>query len=317
MAKTKTTDVSNEPVYGLPPIFVHEIAMMLPQAGEINWGMSGMGVDMLRRVTRGEGIKIGVIDTGVDRTHSLLTNVKDARDFTGSPRGAHDVHGHGTHVTGTIGATDPRIGVAPAAELYHGKGLGDSGSGGSSIIRAQDWLAEQGCSIISASLGGGGRWPEWEASAKRLAEAGVWLIYAGGNSGPNTPDTDWPGRSEYAINVAPLNMNLTPASFGSAGNKLDTSGPGVDIWSTRTGGGFTRMSGSSMATPFVAGVLGLYRSVLIRRGLPIPKVHELREKIVSMSTDTHTPGVDRRTGPGWLTPALLELDLTPLPPPVG
>lgn len=306
-----------EPVYGLPPIFVHELTSALPLANEINWGMNVFNIEALRNVTHGEGMKIGIIDTGVDRTHPLLANVKDAKDFTGSPRGAHDVHGHGTHVTGTVGGLDPRIGVANAADLYHAKGLGDSGSGGVSIIRGQDWLAEQGCKIISASLGGGGRWPEWEASARRLSDAGVWLIYAGGNSGPNTPDTDWPGRSEYAINVAALNMNLTPASFSSAGSKLDTSGPGVDIWSARPGGGFARMSGTSMATPFIAGLLGLYRRALELRGKPIPKVHELRQKIVSLSTDTHTPGVDRRTGPGWLAPVLLELDLTNPPPPVG
>ena len=306
-----------DPVYSLPPVFRGPTADALPMAGEVNWGMEKMGVDLLRTVTDGRGVKVGGVDTGVDATHPILGNVAGVKDFTGSPVGAKDRHGHGTHIMGTIGGTDPRIGVAPGCTLYHGKGLGDSGSGGNGLIHAVNWCAEQGCEVISNSWGGGGRWPEWEREAIRLAEAGVWCIYAGGNAGPNTPDTDWPGRSEHVINVAALNPDLSPASFSSAGDKIDTSGPGVDIWSAKPGGGFQRMSGTSMATPFVAGLLTLYRAALKAKGLPIPTIYELRKLLFSRSTDAHSPGDDRRTGPGWVTPLLLTLSLTPDPPPLG
>ena len=305
-----------EPIYGLPPIDRGPEYDVIPLAGEVNWGMDKFAVDLLRRVTDGSGIKIGIVDTGVDRGHPLLQNVADARDFTGSGSGPNDRHGHGTHCSGTVGATDGRIGVAPGATLYHGKGLGDSGSGGSGLIAAIDWCIQQGCTVVSNSWGGGGQSQAWEARFREWADAGIWLIFAGGNSGPNTPDSDWPGRSMNLINVAALNPDLSPASFSSAGDKLDTSGPGVNIISCRPGGGFATMSGTSMATPFIAGLLGLYRRALELKGLPIPKVPELRQKLFSRSTDTHTPGDDRRTGPGFLTPVLLELDLTPLPPPV-
>jgi subtilisin family serine protease len=91
----------------------------------------------------------------------------------------------------------------------------------------------------------------------------------------------------------------------------------VDIWSARPGGGYQSMSGTSMATPIVAGLLGLYRASLKQAGLPIPTIYELREQLFSDSTDTHTPGDDRRTGPGWVTPILLALNLTPDPPRIG
>lgn len=306
-----------EPVYRIPPVILGPSALALPLAGEVNWGMQVFAVDLLRNVTSGQGVKIGIIDTGVDRSHPILSNVAAARDFTGSASGSHDRNGHGTHCTGTVGGTDPRIGVAPGATLYHGKGLGDSGSGGNGLLNAMEWCISEGCTILSCSWGGGGQSMDWERRFRAMSDAGVWPIFAGGNSGPNTRDSDWPGRSENLINVAALNPNLTPASFSSAGDKLDTSGPGVNIWSARSGGGYVQMSGTSMATPFVAGLLGLYRSALQLKGLPIPKVPELRERLFSRSTDTHTPGDDRRTGPGWVTPILLELDLTPLPPPVG
>lgn len=311
------THTDTEPICFLPPVFRGPEAAALPLAGEVNWGMDVFGVDLLRAITDGTGIKIGIIDTGVDKNHPILGNVAGARDFTGSASGYADRNGHGTHCTGTVGGTDKRIGVAPGATLYHGKGLGDSGSGGNGLIDAMEWCISEGCTVLSCSWGGGGQSQSWEQRFRAMADAGIWPIFAGGNSGPNTSDSDWPGRSVNLINVAALNSNLTPASFSSAGDKLDTSGPGVNIWSARPGGGFIQMSGTSMATPFVAGLLGLYRRALEIKGLPIPKVPELRQKLFSRSTDIHTPGDDRRTGPGWITPILLELDLTPLPPPVG
>ena len=305
------------PIHRIPDLTRGPSADALPLAGEVNWGMGTFAVDDLRKLApTGPAIKLGVVDTGVDKSHPILGNVKGARDFTGSAYGAADRHGHGTHTTGTVGGTDPRIGVAAGYDLYHGKGLGDSGSGGNGLMDAIEYCLSEGCEVVSNSWGGGGQSADWERRFKEWADRGVWLIFAGGNSGPNTPDSDWPGRSEHLLNVAALAENLSPASFSSAGDKLDTSGPGVNIWSAKPGGGYQQMSGTSMATPFVAGLLGVFRAALKAAGRPIPTIYELRTLLASRSTDTHTPGDDRRTGPGWVTPALLRLALTPDPPPV-
>ncbi len=310
----------NAPNYKLPPIEYGPEYSHLPLAGEVNWGMDVFGVAPLRAAfaaSKGEPIKLGGVDTGVDPTHPLLTNVKASRDFTGSQYGAQDKNGHGTHITGTVSATDPRIGVASGFPFYHGKGLGDSGSGGEGLMDAIEWCLSEGCEVVSNSWGGGGQSPEWERRFKEWAERGVWLVFAGGNSGPNTPDSDWPGRSEHLLNVAAIDKNLSPASFSSAGDKLDTSGPGVDILSCKPGGGFQSMSGTSMATPFVAGVLGLYRATLKARKQKIPTLYELRAMLQNRSVDVGTPGDDRRTGPGWVSPLLLSLAAIPDPPPIA
>lgn len=308
-----------DPIYTLPPVFVGPEADVLPLSGEVNWGMTAFDIERIRAATGDLRLKLGIVDTGVDARHPILTNVKGARDFTGSASGPNDRNGHGTHCTATVGGTDPRIGVATGYDLYHGKGLGDSGSGGNGLISAIEYCLSEGCEIVSNSWGGGGQNASWERQFQAWAESPErpWLIFAGGNSGANTPDTDWPGRSRHLINVAALDSSLRPASFSSAGDKIDTSGPGVNIWSARPGGGFVQMSGTSMATPFIAGLLGLYRAGLKAAGLPIPTVYELRNQLFALSTDAHTPGDDRRTGPGWLTPLLLSLNLTPDPPRVG
>ncbi len=305
------------PVYGIPPDLVRgPQAEALPMAGEANWGISVFGIEQLRSL-KPEPIKVAVIDTGIDDTHPMLAPCfAGAKDFTGSSRGYRDVNGHGTHCSGTVAGINPAMGVASGFPIYHGKGLGDGGSGGNELIDAMHWCIAQGAEVLSCSWGGGGRSDSWEREFQRMNDAGAWLIFAGGNSGPNTPDTDWPGRSEKLINVAALNSDLTPASFSSAGEKIDTSGPGVGIWSARPGGGYQQMSGTSMATPFIAGTLAVYRACLKTLGLPIPNVFDLRKLLFSRSTDTHTPGDDRRTGPGWLTPLLLSLNLTPDPKPV-
>lgn len=306
-----------EPIYGLPPVFRGPQYMALPLAGEVNWGMEVLGVNQLRTITDGDGLKIGVVDTGIDDTHPILApNFVAAKDFTGSRNGYRDVNGHGTHVSGTVFGKDPRIGVGPGFKGYHGKGLGDGGSGGNSLIDAMWWCIGEGCEILSCSWGGGGRSEDWEREFQKMIDANVWLIFAGGNSGPNTPNTDWPGRSEKLLNVASFGMDLKPSSFSSGGEKIDMSGPGSNIISCRPGGGFATMSGTSMATPFNAGCCGLFRAARRKFGMTIPTTFEMRELLAFRSMDIHTPGDDRRTGPGAISPLLLALNLTLDPKPI-
>lgn len=301
-----------------PDLVVGPSADVLPLAGEANWGMGWEGLTLLRDAAAGQAMRVGVVDTGVDLTHPLLKGVKDARDFTGSAVGPDDRHGHGTHVSGTVGAENPSIGVFPLVELFHGKGLGDGGGGsGAQIQQAMQWVASQGCGVVSMSLGSAGEDTRITGFMRELAEAGVWVVCAAGNSGPDTPDVDWPGRSEHCISVAALDKSLAPASFSSAGAKIDTSGPGVNIWSCKPGGGYQQMSGTSMATPWVAGVLALYRAALVKTGQAVPKIDEVRRILGVDSTDVYQQGIDRRTGPGALLPILLAVSLEADPPPVA
>lgn len=307
-----------EPIYRIPrDTIVNAQSDVLPLA-EANWGMATFEVELLRAMCPGTGIIVGVIDTGVDRNHpDLKDQVIAADDFSGSGH-AGDRNGHGTHCSGTIGSINGSIGVAPGCKLVHGKGLNDSGSGGGrGIANAMRYCVAKGAKILSMSLGSSGLDPSIDEAGKELTAAGILICCAAGNSGGNTPAIDFPGRLPWAISVAALQQNLTPASFSSAGEGIETSAPGTNIWSCRSGGGYKQMSGTSMATPFCAGVLALYESCRKLKGKTPSTTADIHRILQSRAMDIGTPGVDRRSGSGAVWPRLLLNELVDAPPPVA
>lgn len=281
-----------------------------------SWAFAAWQVEDLRRVNSGAGVVTAVLDTGGDVDHPELTGrIRDSRDFTGSRIGFRDQNQHGTHCLGTVGGRSPGIGVANGCQLLNGKVLGDGGGGADSGIAAGiDWAVASGAEVISMSLGGSYS-STIEAACKRAASAGVWCIVAAGNSGQG--GVDYPGKLESVISVAAVDRNFKVAGFSSRGDKLDTSGPGVDIISAKPGGGYQSMSGTSMATPFVAGLMTCYRAALKATGQKIPDVYSLRGLLMSRSVDLGNPGDDSSYGPGWIAPLMLALSANPLPPPIG
>jgi subtilisin family serine protease len=225
----------------------------------------------------GKNTTVAVLDTGIDASHPDLADaVVQAQNFTSSQFGADDYFGHGTHVASIItGRHDKYTGVAPDTKLLNGKVLSDGGSGLDSwIIAGMEWAAAQGANVVNMSLGS--RFPSdgtdaMSLAANRLtAQSGSLFVIAAGNSG-STPGS--PGAADAALTVGAVDRNdqLAPFSsrgprFGDDAIKPDITAPGVEIAAAKATHGVVgtpvdethvRMSGTSMATPHVAGAAAI------------------------------------------------------------
>ncbi|CAM4292595.1 S8 family serine peptidase [Kibdelosporangium persicum] len=226
----------------------------------------------------GKGTTVAVLDTGIDATHPDLADaVVGAQDFTGSATGADDQRGHGTHVASIItGAHQKYPGVAPDTKLLNGKVLADSGIGTeSSVIAGMEWAVTQGTRVVNMSLGtifpSDGKDPMSLAVNRLTAETGALFVVAAGNRGTLAPGA--PGAADAALTVGAVDHDERLASFSSRGPRLgdgaikpDITAPGVDIAAAKaahaTAGKpvddtHVRLSGTSMATPHVAGAAAI------------------------------------------------------------
>lgn len=249
-----------------------------------SWGLRAMGITPGYCRATGKGVRVAVLDTGVDLDHpdfggAFIEDV-NAVSFVPGER-VVDGHGHGTHCAGVIGASaQPRAGgrysVAPDCELLVGKVLSDRGRGyDDQIIDGIEWSVEQGAQIISMSLGtarGAGQ-PHtqvYETLAETFHEAGVEVLFvaAAGNES-NRPHyrsaVGNPAACPSFMSVAAVDEWSRVAYFSCAQldhtGALNISGPGVAIRSAVTGGGYQSKSGTSMAAPHVAGAAALYLEV--------------------------------------------------------
>ncbi|QKW32959.1 S8 family serine peptidase [Actinomadura sp. NAK00032] len=226
----------------------------------------------------GKGAKVAVLDTGADAGHpDLKERIADSENFSESPDTV-DRFGHGTHVASTIAGTGAAAegehkGVAPDADLLIGKVLDDDGYGtDSSVIAGMQWAAPR-ADIVNMSLGGApsdGSDPVSLALTNLTAEHGALFVVAAGNDG-TFASIGSPGTAEAALTVGAVDGRDRLADFSSRGPvgisaKPEIVAPGVDIEAARaagtaegtpTGTHYTKMSGTSMATPHVAGAAAL------------------------------------------------------------
>ncbi|MFJ2952723.1 S8 family serine peptidase [Streptomyces sp. NPDC087226] len=231
----------------------------------------------------GQGVKVAVLDTGVDASHpDLAGRVTEAKDFSGSAS-TDDRFGHGTHVAATVGGTGAaaagtRRGVAPQADLLVGKVLGDDGYGSESqVIDGMEWAAGTGAEVVNMSLGADvqtdGTDPMSQALNALSASDDTLFVVAAGNAGPDVTTVGSPGAADAALTVGAVDRDDSLAPFSSRGPrygdgavKPDVTAPGVGIVAARAAGTtmgqavdahYTAASGTSMATPHVAGAAAL------------------------------------------------------------
>lgn len=224
------------------------------------WGLNACRVPPSAR--SGAGIKVAVLDTGFDLGHpDFAGRAVVSSSFVGQP--VQDLHGHGTHCIGTAcgprapAGTTPRYGVAFGARIFVGKVLSNSGSGsGASVLAGMNWAIANRCEVISMSLGS--QSPVQAAYTNAGAAAlrnGCLIVAAAGNAGSSTGA---PANSPTIFSVASLDPNLRPSGFSNFG-KVEIAAPGRDVFSswprpTR----YRTISGTSMATPHVAGCAALW-----------------------------------------------------------
>jgi subtilisin len=250
------------PPVALPRFRPSRAARAFAAAGrDIPWGVSRVNAPAAWRITRGEGVKIAVIDTGVDYDHpNLRPNIKggwNARSKT-APDDFRDDNGHGTHCAGTVAAVDQPggvVGVAPKAWLYGVKVLDKSGSGSyDDVIAGMQWAVEHKMQLISMSIGSGIGNDSLKAAVDALTKAGVVLIAAAGNG---SGAVNFPAAYDGVIAVAAMDSKDRVAWFSSRGPEVALIAPGVDVRSTYKDGGYETLDGTSMATPHVAGLAAL------------------------------------------------------------
>jgi len=248
-----------QPIYRLPDDWVCR-PCTVPLSEVYDWSLEYTGIPKLWAETRGEGLKICVLDTGVDDTHpDLLANLQMARDFTGSLNGAKDVVSHGTWCAGLLCAEASNnygvAGICNKAALYCGKVLGDNGAGNDQTIEAGlRWAMSLDCDIVSMSLGGGRMSDRLHRVFQEFtSRPGKFIFAAAGNDGRSV---NYPGAWPETIGVGAVDRNGRLTRFTSRGPELDILFPGVDMLSTIPVhmGSFATMSGTSMACPGVAGV---------------------------------------------------------------
>jgi subtilisin family serine protease len=284
------------------------------------WGVAHIqsGAAHARGVT-GAGVKVAVIDTGIDYTHPELSpNYAGGWDFVNEDDDPMDDHGHGTHVAGTVAAVyngAEIVGVAPDVELYALKVLDDTGYGWwSDVIAALEWAVDNGIQVTNNSYAGDVAVDpnEPELAALRAAfdsaeAAGVLHVAAAGNSGnaDGTGDNvSYPARFESVVAVAATDQSDNRASFSGTGPAVELSAPGVSIYSTTRGGGYGLDSGTSMASPHVAGTAALVIAAGVEDASGNGRINdEVRAILTESASDLGAAGRDPLYGWGLVNAA--------------
>lgn len=264
------------------------------------WGISTIAANSAWDITKGSGVKVAVIDTGIDNTHpDLSANVKGGVTFVFGTRTYKDDNGHGTHVSGTIGAINNGfgvVGVAPEVSLYGVKVLDRTGSGSASnVINGINWAVTNHMQVITMSLGTSSDVQAIHDAINAAQNQGIVIVAAAGNDygGP----ISYPAAYDGVITVTATDINNNMAGFSNIGPQADFAAPGVNVYSTYKGGAYATMSGTSMATPHVTGVVALilatpispeYDTTLNGKWDP----DEVQQKLIETATDKGTYGFD-------------------------
>jgi len=270
----------------------------------IDWGLRQLNVPSTWSVTKGEGITAMVIDTGHPVHPDIGDNaIKGKNCISGEP--IEDENGHQLHCTGIINAKDNEtgmVGVAPEAKCISVKALAKNGSGTYyGLAEALDYAIEMKPDVVSMSLGGPAPSSVLHDRIKTLYEMNIPVVCAAGNSGDG--GVNYPAAFDETIAVAAYDRWGKIANFSSKGEKVEWAAPGVNIYSTFLNNGYASLSGTSMACPFITGVICLMLAKHKKQEAETGKndcktVAQIREHLLKYTKDKGEVGKDNSWGYG-------------------
>jgi subtilisin family serine protease len=293
-------------------VYAYDAVQPPPGGGEadLTWGLQAIGIEATNLT--GEGVEVAVLDTGVASGHPDLVGRTVASQSFVAGEEVEDLHSHGTHCIGTACGSNrdeirPRYGVAPGASIFAGKVLSNQGKGvDADILAGIEAAVARGSRVVSLSLGGRNRPGEpyaegFEKAAVRARVAGTLIVAAAGNDSKRpamTSPVSHPANCPSILAVAAVDENQAVAPFSNqgagafGGGRVDIAGPGVNVYSMvpmPTGHGMK--SGTSMATPHVAGVAALFA-----QANPGASSDELAESLLGGAAALSAPSEDVGAG---------------------
>lgn len=248
----------------------------------------------------GDGVKVAILDSGCIQHPDLINNIIGGKNFTseGSETDYNDLNGHGTHVAGIIAGNGKVMGVAPNAKLLILKVLDKTGNGNcQGIYDAINYAIEQKVDIINMSLGIAINVNEIHTMLKKAVDNNICVVCACGNEGDGKAFTDeysYPASYNEAISVGAIDNARVNAVFTNSNKEVDLVAHGVNVVSTHLNYGYRSMSGTSQATPHVAGALALlkeyYRKTFEKEPTEVELYAQLIKRTVELNLDRKLQG---------------------------
>lgn len=304
----KTGEHMNRSIKLLPD---YQTNLIKTSTSLINYNLELHDIPEIWKETQGEGIKIGVLDTGLPNHPDLEGKVKDYANFT-SDKEVDDIDGHSTHVSGKISGESKNkdigiIGIAPKAELFIAKVMDKDGTGNDEgLAQGIDWCIKKGCQVLNLSLGATNIMAKYfPKTKKKILEAyshNIYMFAAAGNEGVN--HINFPAFMNEIFCIVAINNKEEHAPFSNTGPEVDFSGLGVNVMSTYLNSSYASLSGTSMATPDVAAIAALILSKHLNGKIcgetPVTDFWQMREHLIRICTDIGPTGYDPIFGWGNL-----------------
>ncbi|OCT16120.1 peptidase S8 [Paenibacillus pectinilyticus] len=259
------TKISLNRVTGRKPAPKRARILSSTRTRTIPWGVDQIGAPEIWSKSVGQNIRVGVIDTGIDFKHPDLRNsISRGINLLNRRLLPNDDNGHGTHIAGTIAATGRYsgiVGVAPRAIIHPVKAFDQNGSAYvSDIIAGIDWCVQNDLDIINMSFGMKTYNPTLEQAVMNAYYQGKVIVASSGNDGKKKT-VDYPARFPQVVSVGATTRLGKIAPFSNRGSQIDIYAPGERVYSAWLGGKYNELSGTSMATAHVSGVIALMLSL--------------------------------------------------------